>query len=150
MVKKRSVFKEHGKDPTKRYRRKHTDYQVACLAETARQARLRDRTPAEQAFDEMLRGMGLVFEREKIVQNGDRFLLLDFYIPALKLAVEVDGRYHAAQAKYDEGRSQFLAKKGIKVIRFSNEEVLRKPVQTKAMLFIESQGLAPPLLKFDT
>jgi very-short-patch-repair endonuclease len=54
----------------------------------------------------------------------DRFVL-DFYCPAHKLAVEVDGAVHdtADQAERDAGRTQALEQLGIRVIRIRNEEV---------------------------
>ena len=54
--------------------------------------------------------------------------ILDFFCPSEKLAVEVDGPIHLTEkAKaYDIRREAFLSKKGIRVIRFTNEEVFRK------------------------
>jgi very-short-patch-repair endonuclease len=51
--------------------------------------------------------------------------ILDFYCPAEKLAVELDGSTHdhdAAQA-YDERRTDFLSKLGIRIVRFENKDV---------------------------
>ena len=43
-----------------------------------------------------------------------------------KLVVEIDGGYHFGkeQQLIDEGRTEWLNELGIKVIRFTNEEVL--------------------------
>ncbi len=49
---------------------------------------------------------------------------LDFYCPARKLVVELDGEVHEEQADYDESRTQQLENYGHRVIRFRNEEVL--------------------------
>ena len=51
---------------------------------------------------------------------------LDFYCPARKLVVEMDGEVHEEdeQAVYDEGRTEQLNDYGYRVIRFRNEEVL--------------------------
>ena len=51
--------------------------------------------------------------------------ILDFYCPALKLAIELDGSGHGypLREKRDQTREQFLAKKGIAVIRFWNHQV---------------------------
>jgi very-short-patch-repair endonuclease len=53
--------------------------------------------------------------------------VLDFYCPSLRLAIEVDGGQHneAAIAAHDERRTQWLASKDIKVVRFWNNDVLR-------------------------
>ena len=52
--------------------------------------------------------------------------VLDFYCPALRLGIELDGgqHNHAAVAARDETRRQWLASKDIKVIRFWNNDVL--------------------------
>lgn len=51
--------------------------------------------------------------------------MLDFYCPAHKLAVEVDGAVHDTpeQAERDAARTQALEQLGIRVVRVRNEEV---------------------------
>ena len=51
--------------------------------------------------------------------------ILDFYCPALKLAVELDGGQHTQieNRGYDATRSEYLKAQGIDVIRFWNHEV---------------------------
>ena len=51
--------------------------------------------------------------------------VLDFYCPALKLAVELDGSGHgyALRKKRDQIREDFLAGKGITVVRFWNHQI---------------------------
>ena len=54
--------------------------------------------------------------------------VLDFYCPSAKLAVELDGgghNYHAGQIR-DRTRSEFLARRGIVVLRFWNHQVRRE------------------------
>jgi hypothetical protein len=51
--------------------------------------------------------------------------ILDFYCPAAKLAIELDGgghNYHVGQIR-DRTRSESLARKGIIVLRFWNHQV---------------------------
>ena len=51
--------------------------------------------------------------------------VLDFYCPSAKLAVELDGgghNYHAGQIR-DRVRSEFLARRGVVVLRFWNHQV---------------------------
>jgi very-short-patch-repair endonuclease len=52
--------------------------------------------------------------------------ILDFYCPARKLVVEVDGPSHDSREEDDRLRSEHLAAYGYRVIRFSNDEVLRQ------------------------
>lgn len=51
--------------------------------------------------------------------------IFDFYLPTLKMAIEIDGASHnSKRAKvYDLIRDSLAAKKGIRVVRFTNEEV---------------------------
>ena len=51
----------------------------------------------------------------------------DFYCPALKLAVEIDGDSHfvADADKNDARRQVFIESFGIRFLRFTNEEVYR-------------------------
>ena len=58
-------------------------------------------------------------------QHGYGPYVLDFYCPALRLCVEVDGKIHDdVNVKIkDEDRSVFLKQNNIFVLRFKNEEV---------------------------
>ncbi len=51
--------------------------------------------------------------------------ILDFFFPAVRIAVELDGGHHSKEEvrKYDEERLLFLESEDIRVIRFRNEEV---------------------------
>lgn len=64
-----------------------------------------------------------IFYRQS-VQFG---YILDFYCPKLRLGIEVDGDMHDEQKKYDYGRDNNLARQGIQIFRFSNDDVLYNP-----------------------
>jgi len=51
--------------------------------------------------------------------------VVDFYCPALRLGVELDGGTHdnPQSQEYDKARTKFLQNKQIKIIRFLNVEV---------------------------
>jgi very-short-patch-repair endonuclease len=51
--------------------------------------------------------------------------VLDFYCPSEKLCIELDGAGHFTDAgfEYDEVRTAFLNRQGIKVVRFENKVV---------------------------
>lgn len=55
-----------------------------------------------------------------------RGFIADFYCPAAKLVIEVDGGYHLHRGSYDLWRDDCLRKVGIETIRFTNEAVLRR------------------------
>ena len=85
-------------------------------------------TPAEATLWRMLKGSkldGRKFRRQHSVAN----YILDFYCPAERLAVELDGQVHRDEraAIYDSERKLFLATYGIKVIRFENFLVFDEP-----------------------
>lgn len=59
-------------------------------------------------------------------QHPILFFVADFYCHKSKLIIEVDGGYHSLpqQHEYDEKRQNELEEIGLKVIRFTNEQVL--------------------------
>jgi very-short-patch-repair endonuclease len=52
--------------------------------------------------------------------------VVDFFCPGKKIAIEVDGDVHAfdKQMKQDKKREDFLRKLGIKIIRYTNNDIL--------------------------
>jgi len=53
--------------------------------------------------------------------------ILDFYCAKAKLCVEIDGPVHAERLEYDRRRAEWLEREGIRVLRFSAEDVVRRP-----------------------
>lgn len=55
----------------------------------------------------------------------DQFIV-DFYCPQLKMVIEVDGESHFTEdgQVYDTARTNRLGAYGLKVVRFTNEQVL--------------------------
>jgi len=70
---------------------------------------------------EFLRRNPVHFYRQRIIGE----YIADFYCPAAKLVIEVDGGYHntPAQVAYDAERTEYLNARGLFVLRFRNEEV---------------------------
>ena len=58
-------------------------------------------------------------------QHGFGPYVLDFYCPVPKLCIEVDGEIHQRTdvVEKDKERTSFLESNGIKVIRFTNDEI---------------------------
>ena len=64
---------------------------------------------------------------------------VDFYCPAARLAVEVDGLAHdtAAQARHDERRRAWLTQQGVRVLRIRASDVLKDEELEGVLLGIE-------------
>jgi len=62
------------------------------------------------------------FYRQKIVGN----YIVDFYCSKYKLVIELDGSQHYTKEglEYDLYRDKFIESNDIKILRFSNQEVL--------------------------
>jgi very-short-patch-repair endonuclease len=85
-------------------------------------------TDAEQRLWRRLRGkqlLGVQFYRQRPIGN----YIVDFYAPAVRLVIEVDGAQHfdAAQVRYDRRRSEYLEQHGLRVLRFDDRQVLLEP-----------------------
>ena len=84
-------------------------------------------TPAEAALWKALQ-RGQLDGRKFRRQHSFGKYILDFYCPAEKLAVELDGRHHFSDAGFevDSGRTAFLNSLGIRVLRFENKVVFEQ------------------------
>lgn len=84
-------------------------------------------TPAEQLLWSCLRNRklaGLKFAR----QHPFNRYVVDFYCAELKLVVEIEGGVHQlpAQIEYDRIRLEELELRGLRILRFSNDEVVHQ------------------------
>jgi very-short-patch-repair endonuclease len=85
----------------------------------------RDPTPAERKlWYEVLRDLPEKFTRQKPLAR----YVVDFYCSSCALVVEVDGdsHYDAAAMRYDAERTAALRTLGIRVLRFTNEDVMQR------------------------
>ena len=110
----------------KRSRRKTDVHSLPHLGDFRKNLR-RSLTPAEATFWTMVKNSrfeGRKFCRQHSVGN----YILDFYCPAEKLAIELDGARHFSSlgAAEDRERTEFLTSKGIVVLRFENREVFEE------------------------
>jgi very-short-patch-repair endonuclease len=90
--------------------------------------RLPGSNAAEEALWARLRQgqLGPWFRRQVVLAGS---CIVDFYAPACRVVVEVDGAYHAepARRRADARRDRRLAKAGFRVLRLSAELVLQRP-----------------------
>jgi very-short-patch-repair endonuclease len=82
-------------------------------------------TEAERAMWKILRKFrqsGFPFRRQHPIE----FYIADFYCHNLRLVIEVDGEIHTEKEiqNRDEGRSGEMERFGIKVLRFTNNQIL--------------------------
>jgi very-short-patch-repair endonuclease len=79
-------------------------------------------TSAEKTlWNKLRRGQlnGMYFRR----QHPYGIYILDFFCHEANLAIEVDGAVHLDSKEYDGERTHYLESTGLRVIRFSNEEI---------------------------
>ena len=58
------------------------------------------------------------------IVTGRRLYFADLYLPALKLAIEIDGGYHSveAQKRKDRNRSAGMRRLGYHIVRLTNKD----------------------------
>ena len=83
-----------------------------------------DRSREEALGFLRLKQEGFKFKR----QDPFSRYILDFYCHKAKLSIEIDGKYHdiPKQKELDEIRTIEIENRGIKEIRFTNEEVMNE------------------------
>nr|WP_245395604.1 DUF559 domain-containing protein [Anthocerotibacter panamensis] len=103
----------------------HPEPVPESLLVAARKLR-KNMTDAEQLLWSCLRGKQLEGYRFRRQHPIDRFVL-DFYCPAVKLAIELDGSQHGSPEgkARDAERTAWLNAQGIRVIRFWNAQVFK-------------------------
>src|SRR4051794_20621881 len=86
----------------------------------------RNPTRAEVALYERLRRRpgGLLFWTQHVI--GSRYIA-DFYCPAARLVIEVDGDSHDNRAAQDRQRDEVMQEFGFRVMRMTNLSVLADP-----------------------
>ncbi len=91
------------------------------LVDRARKLR-RNLTPEERIlWYDYLRTYQPRFQRQKMIDH----YILDFYCSKARLAIELDGYQHLSTSamEQDAHRSALLAKLGITVLRFANDQI---------------------------
>jgi very-short-patch-repair endonuclease len=81
----------------------------------------REMTDAESKLWDRIRDrrLGEKFRRQYSVTG----YILDFYCPAKRIAIEIDGSQHIENREYDDKRTEVLKMLDIKVLRFWNKDV---------------------------
>jgi very-short-patch-repair endonuclease len=101
----------------------HLPYNPALIPR-AKELR-KNMTPAERKlWHQYLRTFQFKVYRQRPID----YFIVDFYCPSLKLVIEVDGESHYTDEgkDYDQERTQRLEGYGIKVARYTNQQVLNE------------------------
>ncbi len=105
----------------------------------------KNQTESEKIFWELVRDrrlFGKKFLRQHPIVYEDydkeKFFVADFYCAEKNLVVEIDGKIHENQKKYDELRTYIINNLEKKVIRIKNEELknINKVIQ-KLKIYLE-------------
>ena len=104
----------------------------ANLVQRARELR-KEMTPAERKLWSVIRrkqALGWRFRRQQVIEG----YIVDFYCPQRGLVIEVDGDVHAATVDQDAARDTRLHDLGLRVVRFTNPEVMYETEAVEARL----------------
>ena len=105
--------------------RPHIPYNKSLIPKTKEQRN--QLTPPERQFWKALRQMPSYINHPFNRQKPLGQCIVDFYCHEYKLVIEIDGDSHfteEAQIK-DQKRTAFLESKALRVVRFTNREVVR-------------------------
>jgi very-short-patch-repair endonuclease len=101
----------------------HLLYNPALVSQ-AKELRKNMTLAEKKLWYEYLRTFKFRVLRQQTIDN----FIVDFYCPTLKLIIEVDGDSHFTEQgkQYDLERTQILEGYGLKVIRFTNDQVFNQ------------------------
>lgn len=82
----------------------------------------------ERLVGEYLISKNISFIHQAPFMFDDKIYFSDFFIPKMKLIIEVDGDYHNSimQSENDEERDVLFSSIGIKTVRINNNETLNR------------------------
>jgi len=81
---------------------------------------------------------GLRFRRQQVIGS----FIIDFYCSEHRLAVEVDGETHVGQGRQDAARTREIERHGVRVIRFTNDEVIHD-LEAVCLAILRATGRDP-------
>ena len=114
------------------------------LTQFAKELR-KNMTPEEKhLWYDFLKLLPMTVKRQYVVGN----YILDFFIPEVNLAIELDGSQHYEEKKREEDkvRDETLLSDGIKVVRYPNTEI-NKNFRGVLVDLMKKIGISPSDLK---
>lgn len=94
------------------------------LTALARENRKNPTAAEKKIWNDILRARQFAqykFLRQKPIAG----FIVDFYCSELRLVIEIDGDSHGEAAEYDFARTSALNARGLTVVRYANEDVLK-------------------------
>lgn len=104
-----------------------------------------DPTDAEKKLWSLLR-RGQIDGRHFRRQVPVAGYIIDFCCLSAGLGVEADGGQHHDEAarRYDQRRSEILLQKGIRILRFADDEILKYPQVVQEAIYLALTQQPPP------
>ena len=112
-------------DSTRRWARTNTPKAIYDKTKLLSREMRSNPTAAENHLWQRLRKeqvLGFKFRRQYTIER----FIVDFYCTAARLVIEVDGGIHDEQQEADQFRTAFLESLGLRVLRFTNGDVLQR------------------------
>ena len=137
-LKKRGRFAPKD-NALKDYRKRYPSDQLKQWAEERRAKQLAAKWPAELAMKAILESLGVYAAHQFIIYYPGSFCIADFFIPARKIIIEVDGVNHKRdQPEHDVTRDAWLLKNyGMRTVRISNRTALSNRQACEAIIRAE-------------
>ncbi|QGH73462.1 MAG: endonuclease [Siphoviridae sp. ctvD11] len=106
------------------------DWNLIKLVHHRQRKLLLDERWSEHYLRNNLMRSGITFEPQVAFINWSnrRFYIVDFYLPALKRIVEVDGSSHFGREAYDKRRDQQFQDRGYEIARVTASELWEQAV----------------------
>ena len=94
------------------------------LTERARELRKNATRHEKHLWYDFLSTYPVKFRRQHIIYR----FIADFYCPAAKLVIELDGSQHFTDdaQEYDAARTEIMETLGVRVLRFTNDDIDRR------------------------
>ena len=101
------------------------------LASCARENRRSQSEPERRLWAELAGGkLGVAFRRQVVIRTA----IADFFAPAIRLVVEVDGAQHRLRRDADARRDRDLRRLGCQVLRIDAQVVMRNLQEAVALV----------------
>ena len=110
------------------------------LQEQARELRANLTEPERKLWFCFLKDQTPKFSCQKVIGP----YIVDFYCPALSLAIELDGESHTETVKHDRIRTEYLKNRNIQILRFTNQEVMKQFRPVCEAIEQKMRTLVPP------